>query len=576
MGQCVNTFCLQHNPEGSTHCQSCGSQLVINRRLRATKLLSSSSHAFAPREAKTFEAISLETEETVILRVVHSTDLRLTTSLLEAVSCLRLVHSTETNPGIMRLAEADGYFTWQILPGEPPSHFMVTQKVEGIPLDQWVDRVGILDEETAADWLKKLIESADALHRTGFLHQDIKPENVVFGDDDCQPVLIDLGAIRYINPVHSLNPAIRQGIEKYPIIGTPGYQASEQAEGHPNHTSDYYSIGCTLIYLLTGSHPTRLPTLDSDQDSSRIVWRDRAQVSEPFADLIDRLVATNQIYRPLTASDILGYLDDLPDADSLPKQTRRRWLNAPLANAVAFFLVTAGVSFVASTAFSVPGSISERLFSQANRLISTGAPEQAVPVLERAAQLAPDDADIRATLGLAYTISGEVDEAIDSYNVALELRPNDPSIHYNLASVYEQVDTQQAISNYQIAAQEGSPIRDEAINNLARVYILEGDLEQADSLLKRRSSDIITQAVLHKNQGWLRFEQGNFDQALTFLNQSIELDPTRPDAYCLMSIIKRRQGQANKADEITCLSLPTPEDRPEVQGWKRQIIRDRD
>ncbi len=573
MSQCINTLCLHKNPEGSTHCQCCGSQLIIDGRLRATRLLSTPS-LFSPREAKTFEAISLETEEAVILRLVHSTDSRLTTSLLEAVSCLRQVHVVEAYPGIMRLAETDGYFTWQILPEEPPSQFMVTEKVEGIPLDQWIDRAGILDEETAADWLKYLIESVDTLHQEGFLHQDIKPENIVFGDDDCQPVLIDLGAIRSINPVHSLNPAIRLGVEKYPTIGTTGYQAPEQAEGFPTHTSDYYSIGCTLIYLLTGSDPTRLPTLDSDQDSSKIVWRDRAQVSEPFADLIDRLVATNQIYRPLTASNILGYLDDLPDPDSLPKQTRRRWLNAPLAKAAAFFLATAGIAFVASTAFSVPESVAERLFSQANRLISTGAPEQAVPVLERAAQLAPDDADIRATLGLAYTISGEVDEAIDSYNGALELRPNDPSIHYNLASVYEQVDPQQAISNYQIAAQEGSPIKDEAINNLARVYILEGDLEQADSLLKRRSSDIITQAVIYKNQGWLRFEQGNFDQALTFLNQSIELDPTRPDAYCLMTIIKAQQ-QANKADEITCLSLPTPEERPEVQAWKRQIIRDR-
>ena len=573
MGQCVNTFCLQHNPEGSTHCQSCGSQLIINKRLRATKLLSSPSHAFAPREAKTFEAITLDTQETLILRVVHSSAPRLTTALLESVLCLRQVHSVNPYPGIMQLAEEDGYFTWQILPGEPESHFMATRKVEGIPLDQWIDRVSILNEETAAEWLRKLIESADVLHDAGFVHQDIKPENIIFGDDDCQPVLIDLGAVRYINPRQSVNPDIRQGVAEYTIIGTPGYQSPEQAKGYPNHASDYYSIGHVFVYLLTGLHPIDLPRAQS----GKLIWRDRAKVSAPFADLIDRLAEPNQIYRPSTARDIIGYLNDLPKASSPTKKAQNRyWLSGLGPKTAALFLIISGVSLTASAVLSVSESRSERLFSQGNRLISTGLIEQAVPVLKLASELDPDDADIRATLGLAYSQMGDVEAAIKSYDIALELRPDDPSIHYNLAGVYEQVDPQQAIANYQIAVQADSSIRYDAINNLARVYILENDLDKAEALLKISSPDSLTQAVLYKNAGWLRFEQGNFEQALTFLNQSIELDPTRPDAYCLMSIIKRQQGQANKADEITCLSLPTPDDRPEVQGWKRQIIRDRD
>ena len=582
MTQCVNTFCLQQNSEGSTYCQNCGSQLIISGRLRATKLLSDPNNPFTPPETKTFEAIALDTQETVVLRVVHSNDPQLATALLESVLCLRQVHSVRPNPGIMQLAEKDTeqdeYFTWQVLPGEPPSHFMVARKVEGIPLDQWFDRAGTLDEETAAEWLRQLIEGVDALHKAGFVHQDIKPENIVFGDEYSQPVLIDLGAIRYINPRESINPDIRQGTAEYTVVGTPGYQAPEQAQGYPNHTSDYYSIGRVLIHLLTGQHPMDLPKVESSDGSSKLAWRDRVQISTPLADLIDRLAAANQIYRPSTARDIVEYLNDLqnlPAVRSPPQETRRRW-SVTVAQAVAFALVIAGVLLAATTVLSESRSIANRLFSQANRLISTGAHEQAVPVLERAIHLAPDNADIRATLGLAYAISGDIEEAIDSYNAALELRPDDFSIRYNLASVQEQVDPQQAIANYQIAAQERSPVRDDAINNLARVYILQGELAQADVLLRLESEDFITQAVLYKNRGWLRFEQGELEQALVFLRQSIDLDPTRPDAYCLMSIIQRQQGRPSWDDETTCLSLPAPEDKLEVQRWKMQLLTSRE
>ncbi|MGB3294554.1 MAG: tetratricopeptide repeat protein [Phormidesmis sp.] len=550
--------------------------MIINGRLSATELLSETNNIFSPPEVKTFEAIDLETHAKVILRVTQSENPDLIASIQEAVLALRQVHLLDVCPGIMQLAsQDDGYFTWQILPEEPESHFMATQKVEGTPLDAWSAQHGPIDEETAVIWLKHLIESADALHRAGFLHRDIKPANIVRRDDG-QLVLIDLGAVRYIDASQSLNPEIQQGRKPYPIIGTPGYEAREQALGHPNHTCDYFSIGRTLIHLLTGIHPVDLPA--SDADRQLLIWRDRAQVSAAFADLIDRLAAPNQIYRPLTAEDILEYLDSLPSPNNPPAIAESSFWHSLITKAAAVFLVFAGLSLATNTALSVSESrmSAERLFARANRLIATGLTEQAVPVLERAAELAPENVNIRASLGLAYTLTGNADAAIDSYDVALDLKPNDPEIHYNLAGVYEQIDPQQAIANYQIAAREGSPIQDEAINNLARVYILEDELAQAEPLLERASQDPFTQATLYKNKGWLLFEQGSFDQAQAFLNQSIDLDPTRADAYCLLSLIQRQQERPNWDDETACLSLPTPEDRPEVQGWKKQLLRESD
>jgi serine/threonine protein kinase len=568
--QCINTKCLHQNPDGSTHCDACGAHLLINNRLSVTKLLSE-ANPFSPPEVKTFEAIDLETREKIILRVLHSDIPSLTTPLLESVLCLRQIHQLTPHPGIMQLSEEEGYFTWQILSDEPESHFMATQKVEGIPLNDWLTQQGPANEKLAIDWLNQLVQSADALHQEGFVHQDIKPENIVLRELDAQLVLVDLGAIRCIDASQSLNSEIQRGVQSYPVIGTPGYQSAEQAEGRPNQASDYYSIGRTLMHLLTGVHPTELPTSASGQ----LIWRDLTQVSVPLADLIDRLAAPNQIHRPSTAKDILGYLDALLQSQALEKARSRYALRNKAARLVAFLLFL-GLPLAVGTgsAWSAFQSRSEanRLFSEGNRMISTGTPNQAVPVLERAIKIMPESADLRATLALAYTLSGDTNAAINSYDQALAIDPQNPLIHYNLASVYESIDPQRAISNYQIAAQEGSPIQAEAVNNLARVYILEGNLAEAASLLQFSSEDSITQAALSKNKGWLQYEQGNLPQALAFLNESVELDPTRPDAYCLTSIIKQQQSLASRDDEITCLSLPVPEQRPEVQRWKMRLL----
>ncbi|MEO0373262.1 MAG: tetratricopeptide repeat protein [Cyanobacteria bacterium P01_A01_bin.17] len=582
MSQCINIHCLHQNSEEATHCSLCGSQLVIGKQFRAIALLSDRTNIFTPREAKTFDAVNIHTQEKIILRLIQSDDPSLTIPLLESVLALRQVHSLNIEPGIMQLADPKGYFTWQVLPEEPESHFMATKKVEGTPLNEWMEQNASINEELASTWLKQLIRSADALHREGFVHQDIKPSNIIVRSSDQQLVLIDLGAIRYIDPRRSVNTSIQQGIEHYPVIGTPGYQAPEQAEGKPSQASDYYAIGCTLIHLLTGTHPADLPS----SDSGAISWKEHRSseeatptaISEPFADLIDRLTHPNHLYRPLTARDIIEYIDNLPAATQPTTAQRRYRLNARTAKLAALILLGLCLPFAAGigTAFSAFQNRTEanRLVSEANQLISSGAPAQAIPALEQAVERLPQSADIRATLGLAYALDGNTLSAIDSFESALTLEPDSSIIQFNLANVYENENPQLAIEYYQAATREGSIVRDDATNNLARLYILTDDLQKASELLEGQAlpEDSLTRATILKNLGWLQFEQGNFDLALGSLSQSIEINPTRPDAYCLSALIQQQRGEDNVDDRITCLSLPAPSSKPELQRWKQQIL----
>ena len=578
MIQCINTQCLnviEHEDKSSptshpSTCPKCGSQLIIDGRFQAVKLLSTPDNLWSPAEDQTFEAIELSTQANVILRVVHSNDPRLTTSLMEAVLALRQVHAIDPNPGIAQLIKEKAYFTFQMSPDqtEPEqteAHAMVTQKVEGLPLCQWIEQHGALQQELAFVWLKQLVASADALHEQGFLHRDIKPDNVIVTPRQ-QLVLIDFGSLCRIDPRRSTNLQIKQGTETYPVAGTYGYMPPEQSEGRPEPASDYFAIARTIIRALTATHPSDL----EQRPNGAVEWRHLApQVSELFAEFLDRLAAPNHLYRPASTKEIVEYIDDLPSRIAADQKRKRRQKLKKIATPI-LLAVSIPLALLAGAAWSRINTQNRvnRLFSEANQLISLNQPEQAIPILQSALELQPEAAEIISTIALAQSLSGNNTAAVAGFEEALNLEPDNPFIRFNLANVYEQVDMEQAIANYQIAVKEESPIQAAAVNNLARVYLMTGQLENANDILSNQAAteDNLTQAALLKNRGWLQFELGKEVQAQALLNQSIEINPTRPDAYCLLAIIT-----ANEDDRITCISLPTPSDQPEVQQWKNQL-----
>jgi len=85
-------------------------------------------------------------------------------------------------------------------------------------------------------------------HKIGFIHRDIKPDNIMFRKDGT-PVVVDFGIAR---AVHSSTKITRTGMS----IGTPSYISPEQAKGEKvDGRSDIYSLGVVLYELLTGKVP---------------------------------------------------------------------------------------------------------------------------------------------------------------------------------------------------------------------------------------------------------------------------------------------------------------------------------
>lgn len=153
----------------------------------------------------------------------------------------------------------------------------------------------------------------------------------VVREQDGKPVLIDFGAVRESmatvvnsqgNPTSSI------------VIGTPGYMPSEQAAGRPIFSSDLYSLGMTVIYLLTGKQAQQLET---DSQTGEIIWRQYAgHVSSIMAEAIDKAIAYHPRDRYPTARAMLDALQSIanPIPPTQPFLNQRTVVSAPPNRAV--------------------------------------------------------------------------------------------------------------------------------------------------------------------------------------------------------------------------------------------------
>jgi serine/threonine protein kinase len=104
-----------------------------------------------------------------------------------------------------------------------------------------------------------LLDILDYLHKLlpPVIHRDIKPSNILISDRTGNSVgtvyLVDFGSVQ--------NASVKEG-GTITIVGTYGYMPMEQFGGQTTPASDLYSLGATLIYLLAGVHPSRLPQKD--------------------------------------------------------------------------------------------------------------------------------------------------------------------------------------------------------------------------------------------------------------------------------------------------------------------------
>ncbi|MGB8076872.1 MAG: tetratricopeptide repeat protein [Gallionella sp.] len=164
-------------------------------------------------------------------------------------------------------------------------------------------------------------------------------------------------------------------------------------------------------------------------------------------------------------------------------------------------------------------------------LRACGQLDAAVASARRALQIRPDFAPWHNNLGVMLQDQGKMDEAAESYRRAIQIKPDFVEAHNNLGSVLQklwQLDAALASCNRAI---ELKPDFAEAYNTLGAVLDARGQPDAALASYRRALEIKPDYAEALNNMGFMLKETGQFDDALTCIRRALEIKPDYAEAH---------------------------------------------
>ncbi len=152
--------------------------------------------------------------------------------------------------------------------------------------------------------MKEVASALDYAGRKGYVHRDVKPENIMIHDQDGRAILMDFGIARAADAVSSMT-------QTGTALGTPHYMSPEQARGHAiDSRSDLYSLGVLLYFMMVGEVPF-------EADSAVAIGIKHVSAAIPelpsglkiYQPLIEKLLAKKPEQRFQSGAELLKALD---------------------------------------------------------------------------------------------------------------------------------------------------------------------------------------------------------------------------------------------------------------------------
>ncbi len=280
--------------------------------------------------------------------------------------------------------------------------YLVMEYVPGKTLQQVLaESTGPMPVARACAWISDLAGALHRAHRSGVIHGDVKPANILVTEDG-KVKLSDFGIARCATQV--------SGSGK--MMGTPAYLSPEQILGEPQNTrSDLFSLGIVLYQMVTGVAPfdgssvsavcaqilqaepvppsQRNPAVPAELD--RIILRclaktsaDRYPSAEAFATSLDAFVrhggnagaasvnVASVVALGATGSDLTSASSDGNRNSSAAQRRNSGWMSRPLQPSDAWF--AAGLAAALLCSVPVVRAMRARFQVPAAPMVASAAP----------------------------------------------------------------------------------------------------------------------------------------------------------------------------------------------------------
>lgn len=179
--------------------------------------------------------------------------------------------------------------------------YIIEDYIEGSSMKQLLDINGKFDEFTVIDWGIQLCSVLEYLHSRDpnpIIYGDMKPHNIIITKEGFVK-LIDFG----VSVIIAQTAGASEGTSTHTsFIGTRGYAAPEQFTGKViSQQSDIYSLGITLIQLITGIDPVK--SINFFLDGSY-----REYMSQGMFEILRKCIIQNPLYRFGNAGCVMNEL----------------------------------------------------------------------------------------------------------------------------------------------------------------------------------------------------------------------------------------------------------------------------
>jgi serine/threonine protein kinase len=191
------------------------------------------------------------------------------------------------------------------LPKQMKAMVLVQSFIEGISIDKYLEKGRKFNEEETQKIARAILRILIYLHTNepSIVHRDIKPSNILLANSGtpssnqkAQVCLVDFGSVKRLVSQPS-NTTILS------LVGNEKYMAPEVMGGRVILASDLYSLGMTLVTLLTGVEPDEFPRRGTELDLSQV-----ESCSPDFKEWLQRMTQISPESRYSSAVEALDML----------------------------------------------------------------------------------------------------------------------------------------------------------------------------------------------------------------------------------------------------------------------------